>query len=185
MVSSHARWTGSCSSPSFSQTHQKFLQLKKLALDIDHFPDTTLPWPLVVFSRSRPTLESNFGVVLLLFCVVCFLLVCCVVCVLFVCFVVCCCVFCVLLVVVVVVVVRVVFVVVCCVVRVGGVVVGLDHPPPDPPPPDHPKFRSFFPSLPTISFFFSLNVSLLVEFWWCFWRPGTLKCARLGYRVVV
>ena len=40
---------------------------------------------------------------------------------------------------------------VCCllfvvvfVVRVGGVVVGLDHPAPDSPPPDRPNFRSFF-----------------------------------------
>ena len=42
-----------------------------------------------------------------------------------------------------------------------------DSPPPDPPPPDRQKFRAFFfPLPPPISFFFSLTVCLLVEFWW-------------------
>ena len=63
------------------------------------------------------------------------------------------------------------------VVPVGGVVVGLDHPAPDPfrrtplhrtPPPDRP----IFPSPATISFFLSLTVCLLVEFWW-FVKTGT------------
>ena len=42
-----------------------------------------------------------------------------------------------------------------------------------------PKFRPFFSSPATISLFLCLSLCLLVEFWWCFWRPGTLKCARL------
>ena len=41
------------------------------------------------------------------------------------------------------------------------------------PPPDRPKSRSFFSSLPPeISFFLLSLRGLLVEFWWCFRRPG-------------
>ena len=73
--------------------------------------------------------------------------------------------------------------VVCCgclsfvvVVRVGGVVIGLDHlapdpPPPDPPPPDPsagpPNISRFFRLPPPISLFLSLTVCLHVEFGWC------------------
>ena len=46
---------------------------------------------------------------------------------------------------------------------------------PDRPSQDRPKFRSFFffPLPPQNSFFSSLSEGLIVEFWWCFRRPGT------------
>ena len=40
------------------------------------------------------------------------------------------------------------------------------------PTPHCPKFRSFFPSPAPFSLFLSLSGCLLVEFWWCFRRPG-------------
>ena len=84
---------------------------------------------------------------------------------------------------------------VCCclfvvvVVRVGGVVVGLDHPPPDTPPPDtpppdRPKFRAFFFRLPSPirSFCLSLCVFSLNFGGICEDRD---PCALLGSRAVV
>ena len=48
-----------------------------------------------------------------------------------------------------------------------------DRPPRDRPSPGPPKISLFFFSLPPQnSFFSSLSGCLLVEFWWCFWRPG-------------
>ena len=39
-------------------------------------------------------------------------------------------------------------------------------PSPGPPPQDRPKFRSFFPLS-------NHNFLSFLEFWWCFWRPGS------------
>ena len=58
-------------------------------------------------------------------------------------------------------------------------------PPPDSPPPDRRKFRAFF-TLSHLHFrSFSLSGSLLVEFWWCFWRPGPLNVHVWSSRAVV
>ena len=51
-----------------------------------------------------------------------------------------------------------------------------DPPPPDLPSAGPPKISRFFFPLPLpCSLFFSLSEGLLVEFWWCFWRPGNLN----------
>ena len=51
-----------------------------------------------------------------------------------------------------------------------------DRPPPDRPPPDRPPSdRSKFRSFSSLSLFLCLSGCLLVEFWWCFWRPEPLN----------
>ena len=71
--------------------------------------------------------------------------------------------------------------VVVVVVRVGVVVIGLDHLAPDPSPPD-----PLLPDRPATNFVLFLSHrassrSILVVFV----KTGTLKCARLGSRAVV
>ena len=122
--------------------------------------------------------------VLFVFLLVCIVFVCVCCCVLLCVFVVCCCVF-------------LFLVVVCCrlllwfvwclllfvvvvVVRVGGVVVGLDHPSAGfrRLPPDRPKCRSFFP-LPAL--IFALHLSHCVSsrgISVVFLKAGTCSCAR-------
>ena len=75
----------------------------------------------------------------------------------------------------------------CVVVCVVGVFrASPPDPPPDPPPPDRPKFCSFFPLSPPQFLFFSHSlVGLFRGILVVFLKTGTLKCARLGSRVVV
>ena len=55
----------------------------------------------------------------------------------------------------------------------------------EPPPPDHPKFRSFFPSPTPCSLLLSLSGWSFLGILVVFLKRWGLKCACLGFRVVV